>query len=82
MAKASHRGVISPVLWNSAFDELLRALAVETALLKVAFADDLMLLANGTDLVAMRDTLQRALRIASAWGEENGLKWGCSSGLV
>jgi hypothetical protein len=69
-------GILSPLCWNIAVDELLKLfddLPNDAQLLVNAYADDLVLVVNGTDQVALFLALQAALQKVEAWAAEAGL---------
>jgi ribonuclease HI len=67
-------GVLSPVLWNLAFDEVLSLL--EGGPIKAGgYADDLVLIGRGKDLPTIINNLQQALDKVLHWGREQGLRF-------
>jgi hypothetical protein len=70
-------GILSPLCWNIAVDELLKLfdeLTDDELVLVNAYADDLVLIINGTDSVAMFIKLQQALHKVQGWAAEAGLR--------
>lgn len=68
-------GVLSPVIWNLAFDELLDIF--KTGPVKcVGFADDAALLISGPDPHTLAALGQTAVNKAVNWGRKNGLTFG------
>ena len=65
-------GVLSPVLWNITFDDLL-LLYDQGPVKALGYADDGSLMACGRDPVILMQLLKDALNKALAWGHENGL---------
>ena len=66
-------GVLSPVLWNIAFEPLLRRMGKFAY--STGFADDGSALVVGTDLQSCQQRLAHALREAEEWGRETGLSF-------
>ena len=66
------RGVLSPTIWNLIIDEIITEVHGLGCKI-VGYADDLIILANGTDLPAIRDQLQIALNKIIQWGDRNNL---------
>ena len=65
-------GVLSPVMWNIAFDSLLDMFK-EGWVSICGFADDAGLLTVGTNLAVLRSRMQSAVNKAITWGKEAGL---------
>ena len=59
-------GVLSPILWNLAFDEVL-SLVEGTAIKAFGYADDLALVGRGPDFNTNITQLQRVLDRITAW---------------
>ena len=70
-------GVLSPLIWNTAFDSLLD-LFTEGPVEIMGFADDAALVIRGIDPPSMRDLIQNAVNVATDWGADNGLTFGPS----
>ena len=70
-------GVLSPVVWNLAFDELLDLFSTGPVKI-IGFADDAALVILGQDLSTMRDLAQIAINKAVKWGNKNGLTFGAA----
>ena len=68
-------GVLSPVIWNLAFDGLLN-LYNSGPVHARGFADDAALLITGPDLYSMVPLIQRDVSKAIEWGKLNGLTFG------
>jgi hypothetical protein len=69
-------GILSPLCWNIAVDELLKLfddVTDDEQVLLNAYADDLVLIVNGTDQVVLFLALQNALFKVQAWALEAGL---------
>ena len=69
-------GILSPLIWNIAMDELLQRfddLDPDDDLLVNGFADDLGLVASGTDQILVFLRVQQALNKVIAWCNEAGL---------
>jgi len=67
-------GVLSPILWNLGFDELLHRyddIDVEIR----GFADDACLLVRGPNEADLIRRMQRAVNIATDWAQENQLRF-------
>jgi ribonuclease HI len=74
-------GVLSPVIWNLAFDELLDIF--NTGPVKVVgFADDAALLITGPDPHTLADLGQTAVNKAVDWGKANGLTFGAAKTIT
>ena len=67
-------GVLSPMAWNLAFDELLEDLN-QGPTTAIGYADDGLLLITGSDPVVMAADLQPYLDKAVAWGRRFRLKF-------
>ena len=74
-------GVLSPLLWNVAFDGLLQLFKIGPVR-AIGFADDLLLIIRGIDLGSMKDQLQRALTKADKWAEEKTLTFSTSKSVA
>ena len=72
-------GVLSPVLWNLAFDEILELL--EGSPIK-ACADDLALIGRGPDMTTVQNNMQQALDKVSRWGKDQGLRFSASKSVA
>src|SRR5210317_983183 len=70
-------GVLSPVVWNLAFDGLLD-LYKEGPVGVKGFADDAALLVIGPDPNTLKQLIQPAISKAIDWGRRNGLTFGPS----
>ena len=60
-------GVLSPTIWNLIIDEIITEIHGSGCKI-VGYADDLIILANGTHLPTVRDQLQIALNKIIQWG--------------
>ena len=67
-------GVLSPVLWNLAFDEVL-SMVEGTAIKAFGYADDLALVGRGPDVLTNISQLQKVLDKVTAWGNTQGLNF-------
>ena len=67
-------GVLSPLIWNMAFDGLIDLFNTGPVHCK-GFADDAALVIRGIDPGTMADQMQKALNTASKWGEDNKLNF-------
>lgn len=65
-------GVLSPLVWNIAFDELLDLFNTGPVKI-VGFADDAALVITGIDPHGMAQTLEHAIKKATDWGQANQL---------
>ena len=65
-------GVLSPTIWNLIIDEIITEVDGLGCKI-VGYADDLIILANGTHLPTIRDQLQIALNKIIQWGDRNNL---------
>jgi hypothetical protein len=69
--------VLSPVVWNLAFDELLKMFNTGPVKI-VGFADDAALLITGPDPQTLAGLGQAAVNKAVDWGKSNGLTFGAA----
>ena len=67
-------GVLSPIVWNLAFDELLDR-GNQGAVTMIGFADDACIIARGIDPETVRSIAQDAVDKAVMWGREVGLQF-------
>lgn len=75
--------VLGPTLWNIMYDDLLKVdltgnkswLSSSTL---IAFADDVAIVATGSDTQMLEETTNEALSSVAEWMEENGLKLSAS----
>jgi hypothetical protein len=74
-------GVLSPIVWNIIFDEILKKLD-QKPIKTVGFADDSVLLITGIDPSMMVYMIQPALNDIVAWGHESGLEFNASKTMV
>ena len=65
-------GVLSPLIWNLIMDTLLTKFN-GTAVKVVGYADDVLIMVAGKDLSTMGTIINRALKLITEWGEDNGL---------
>ena len=65
-------GVLSPLIWNLAFDDLLSQFDEGPVHIK-GFADDAALLICDPDPYTLVQLMQRAINKANAWGLSKGL---------
>lgn len=70
-------GVLSPLIWNLAFDELLDLYSTGPVRVR-GFADDASLLVTGTDPNVLAELMQPAVDKAVRWGARNGLVFGAA----
>ncbi|OXA41948.1 Retrovirus-related Pol polyprotein from type-1 retrotransposable element R1 [Folsomia candida] len=76
-------GVLSPLLWNLAVDELLTELMGKfPGIYTQGYADDVALLSSGFDLSIVRDLAQQALSFAGRWSRGVGLSLNDKSSVV
>jgi hypothetical protein len=73
--------VLSPIVWNINFDEILKKLDQKPIKI-VGFADDSVLLITGIDPSMMVGLIQPALNDIVAWGHESGLEFNASKTMV
>ena len=66
-------GILSVILWNLAFDLLLKKLSNKQVKI-IGFADDGALIIHGKNLRYMTKQMQKAVNEAAKWASENGLK--------
>ena len=67
-------GILSPLLWNITLNSLLLDSRLDIDFIQ-AFADDLCILIQGTDLnLSMRDIASKYIKIIDNWCTENGVK--------
>jgi ribonuclease HI len=74
-------GVLSPLLWNVAFERLLEMFN-QGPVRAIGFADDLLLLVRGIHLASMRDQMQRAIIKADKWAAESALTFSVSKSVA
>ena len=67
-------GVLSPVIWNLAFDSLLNMFTDSVDMEIRGYADDACLVAANNDLKYMEESLQHALIRIDGWAKRSGLK--------
>jgi ribonuclease HI len=67
-------GVLSPLMWNIVFDNLLTRFD-RGPLNITGFADDAAIIASGPDLTSLIDIMTSGLRKAHKWSEESELKF-------
>jgi hypothetical protein len=66
-------GILSPLIWNIIFDELLEEMERKTKVRSQAFADDMILFTTGKNLPRLVSYVQSALTTAATWCAQNGL---------
>ena len=66
-------GVCSPLIWNLVFQGFLDLFNKDGPVKAIGWADDGALYCKGKVTSAMVDNMQSALKIAEAWGVQNGL---------
>jgi ribonuclease HI len=74
-------GVLSPVLWNLAFDSVLRIFD-QGPIKASGYADDLALIARGPDIDTLVSITQQAIDKVTAWGRGQGLKFSASKSVA
>ncbi len=74
-------GILSPLVWNMAFDALLKQFNKGPVKAK-GFADDAALVIKGPDIPSLIDKGQEAINIATAFGRDNGLEFGAEKTVV
>ena len=65
--------MLSPVLWNLVVNNLLNKQANEIPGYLQAFADDLVILAEGDDLAVIHERTQKSINSINKWCKNNGL---------
>ena len=70
-------GVLSPFIWNLVIDDFLESLEVGP-IKAIGFADDVCLIARGSDSKIMNDNMQFAIGVAESWSRESGLSFNAS----
>ena len=65
-------GILSVVLWNIAFDRLLKKLGNKKVKV-IGFADDRSLIIRGENIKYMTRLMQKAVNTAEKWPKEHGL---------
>ena len=74
-------GVLSPVLWNLAFDEILSI--VEGSPVKACgYADDLALIGRGPDPISTINVMQQILYKVASWGQDQGLRFSAAKSVA
>ena len=66
-------GILSVILWNLAFDLLLKKLSNRKVKV-IGFADDGALIIHGKNLRHMTKLMQKAVNEAAKWARDNGLE--------
>ena len=74
-------GVLSPVLWNLAFDEVL-SLVEGTSIKACGYADDLALIGRGPDPKTILHNMQQVLNSVTNWGREQGLRFSAGKSVA
>ena len=65
-------GVLSPLMWNLVFEDLLSK--YEEGFVRICgFADDAALVTTGSNLRVLHSRMQKAINTALEWGRQNGL---------
>ena len=67
-------GVLSPILWNLAFDSLLDLFTGDPQIETRGYADDACLVIANQDPRYMEERIQRSLHRANSWAKRCGLK--------
>ena len=67
-------GILSPLLWNIVIDTLLELFTMDPTFAQ-AFADDIVLMINGSDAESLLGLMNRALRKIKEWGEKHKLNF-------
>ena len=65
-------GILSPLIWNLAFDDLLERFD-SSPVLSVGFADDVGLVTSGPCMHTQFDQMQQAIAKTEAWADSSGL---------
>ena len=66
-------GILSPLIWNIVLDSLLQSTAKDAPAYLQAFADDLITIAEGSDLAIIHDRTQKTLNHINDWCKTQGL---------
>ena len=66
-------GILSPFLWNLVVDDLLKSSAKDTPGYLQAFADDLVVLAEGNDTDIIWQRTQHTIKTIEKWCDSKGL---------
>ena len=74
-------GVLSPIVWNLAFDELLK-IGNEGACTVGGFADDACFIISGVDPVTLQLRAQEVIDTAVNWGRSVGLSFNAKKTAV
>jgi ribonuclease HI len=74
-------GVLSPILWNLAFEEVL-SLVDDTAIKACGYADDLVLIGRGPDPTTIIATMQRVLTAVDRWGTQQGHRFSAGKSVA
>ena len=74
-------GVLSPLVWNLAIEDLLEELNTGP-IRAVRFADDVCILLRGIDPNSLVDLAQIAVDKAIAWGDKTGLQFNATKTAV
>jgi ribonuclease HI len=74
-------GVLSPVLWNLAFDDVLK-LVDDSSITACGYADDLALIGRGLDTGTVIHNMQQVLNKVTRWGTSQGLRFSPSKSVA
>ena len=66
-------GVLSTLLWNISFDDLLKLFDKDKEITIVGYADDGSIIITGNDLKRMYEAMNRALAKCQSWADTYGL---------
>merc|ERR1711989_307692 len=72
---APQGGVGSPHLWSQVMNGLLDQLDSIPGIVKVAYADDLAVLASGNSVIRCVEAVQRAINLCCSWGVTKKLRF-------
>ena len=72
---APQGGVGSPHLWSQVMNGLLDQLDSIPGIVKVAYADDLAVLASGNSVIRCVEAVQRAINLCCNWGVTKKLRF-------
>ena len=75
LLKDHHRGVLSPLVWNLAMNDLLTQFK-KGPVRALGYADDVIFLTKGIDPSTMTDLMQSAINKALSWAQANGVTFG------
>jgi hypothetical protein len=71
-------GVMSPLIWNVNFDEILAKLNTNKPVKVIGFADDALIMITGHSPAVMVRRIQPSINAMIEWGRKSGLEFNTS----